>query len=345
MKHFVKMNKELSELEILFQKFYYQYAKRHLDKPHAIEKVWDILNSIPANILPPKLMKYLLSEDLFFSSELDIAIYQHIRYLPVYWHSHNFLEIIYVMEGNCTHYIAQQELPLQKGDICIIAPNTKHGLSAFSEESIIFNILIRTSTFEQAFFGTLSGDDVLAEFFTRILYHTNPHPYLFFRTDEDSDILHIIRQAYQEFHHNNQYKKQMLNNIITTLFILLLRNHGNQVIFPKSTPLGQNENLILILKYMQANYRTITLKELSAIFNYSERQLQRIIQTSTGMSFHDNIQKLKMKQAARLLENSNLSVAEIATELGYADPSSLRNSFKKYYEMPPAKYRLLYKKE
>lgn len=81
-----------------------------------------------------------------------------------------------------------------------------------------------------------------------------------------------------------------------------------------------------------------------SIFNYSERQLQRIIQTSTGMSFHDNIQKLKMKQAARLLENSNLSVAEIATELGYADPSSLRNSFKKYYEMPPAKYRLLYKK-
>ena len=39
------------------------------------------------------------------AEKLDVAIYQHLRYLPAYWHSHSFLEVAYVLEGSCTHYI------------------------------------------------------------------------------------------------------------------------------------------------------------------------------------------------------------------------------------------------
>ena len=90
---------------------------------------------------------------------------------------------------------------------------------------------------------------------------------------------------------------------------------------------------------MQENYTTISLKELADFFNYSERQIQRIIRSCTGMSFSQNIQKLKMKQAARLLMNPKLSVSAIAEELGYMDSGNFRQIFKKYYGMTPAEYR------
>ena len=122
-------------------------------------------------------------------------------------------------------------------------------------------------------------------------------------------------------------------------FIVLLRNHGSNVIVPEADSQGHDENVVFILKYMQENYTTISLKELADFFNYSERQIQRIIRSCTGMSFSQNIQKLKMKQAARLLMNPKLSVSAIAEELGYMDSGNFRQIFKKYYGMTPAEYR------
>lgn len=69
------------------------------------------------------------------------------------------------MEGSCTNYILEQTIQMKTGDICIIAPDTPHAISVFSDDSVIFNIILRTSTFETAFFGTLSDNDVLSDFF------------------------------------------------------------------------------------------------------------------------------------------------------------------------------------
>ena len=57
------------------------------------------------------------------------------------------------------------------------------------------------------------------------------------------------------------------------------------------------------------------------------------------MSFSQNVQKLKMRRAARLLTNPDLSVSAIAEELGYMDSGNFRQIFKKYYGMTPAEYR------
>lgn len=231
------------------------------------------------------------------------------------------------------------------GDICIIAPGTRHAVSAFSDDCILFNYLIRTSTFETAFFGVLSNNDILSNFFMQTLYHSNQHPYLLFRTGNDQELLNYVGHSYQEFHRNRQYKNRMLTSILEMFFITLLRNHGSNVIFPESNSNPKDENTILILKYIQEHYNTSTLAELSAFFNYSERQLQRIIKSSTGMSFSENVQRLKLRQATRLMQNSNLSIAAIAEESGYSDLGNFRHVFKKYYGMTPAEYRTKQQKE
>ena len=149
---------------------------------------------------------------------------------------------------------------MQAGDICIIAPNTQHAVSVFSDDCIVFNIILRTSTFETAFFGTLSENDVLSDFFMRMLYHSPTHPYLLFRTHGDHELFNYVGYAYEEFIGNRQYKNRMLNSIIDAFFITLLRNHGANVIVPSLVEDDQNENLIFILKYIQEHFATVTLK-------------------------------------------------------------------------------------
>lgn len=57
------------------------------------------------------------------------------------------------------------------------------------------------------------------------------------------------------------------------------------------------------------------------------------------MSFSENILKLKMNHAARLLSNPDLSITMIAEELGYSDAGNFRAVFKKYYGVTPMEFR------
>lgn len=333
---------EMSELETVFRSLWKEHPDLDLAHPHPQEYYTEILklaDKRTSHPFPSLLLNTRLDEASFFRENSDTELYRHLRYLPAILHSHAFLEIVCVVEGSCTNYVQQQELHMKKGDICIIAPETEHAVSAFSDDCILINIILRVSTFEKAFFGVLSENDILSHFFMRTLYHSKTHPYLYFRTGDDQELFDYVLYAYQEFLGNHQYKERFLNNIISAFFIILLRNHGSDVIVPEIDTEGNDENVIFILKYMQENYSTVTLSSLAEFFNYSERQIQRIIKKSTGISFSENIQKLKMKHAAQLLMDPDRSVSAVAEDLGYSDVGNFRHIFKKYYGMSPAEYR------
>ena len=126
---------------------------------------------------------------------------------------------------------------------------------------------------------------------------------------------------------------------VALFLVTLLRNHEANVIIPGIAPSLMNENTIYILQYMQMHYTTITLSELAQFFNYSERQIQRIITATTGMSFSDNIKRMRMNRASELLKDSTMTISEIAESLGYYDASNFRHIFKNYYGMTPQQYR------
>jgi len=332
----------LRDFECILKTLHRQNPEQRLAQPHHLDEISDILTEASrhrSDEFIDMLLKKRLDEKIFFSRNANVEIYHHFRYLPAYWHSHNFIEIACVIQGSCVNCIADQELVMEIGDICIIAPGTVHAISAFSDECMMLNFIIRTSTFEDTFFGVLSENDVLSDFFMRMLYQKHSKSYLMFRAGNDPEILNFIGYAWQEFWSNRQYKDRMLNSIINALFISILRNHGTDFVSPESRSRQEDENTILILKYIQEHYNTVTLSELASFFNYSERQIQRIIKAGTGMSFSQNIQKLKLRQTIRLMQNSDLSIAAISEELGYSAPENFRHIFKKYYGMTPAEYR------
>lgn len=338
------MDEKLEELEALFKSIYEKEHYLHLERPHELKyytSVSVIQHALALLVDPIRQMPLQehLVEKSFFSEEQDIELYRHMRYLPCNWHSHDFLEIVCIVQGECTHYIAEQELNMQEGDICIVAPDTKHAISVFHDDSIILNILIRVSTFETSFFGTLIDNNVLSRFFNRMLYDSPMYPYLYFQTGHDQRLFNFIGYAYEEAGRERQYKRQMMNAIITGMFAMLLRNHGANVIASGLESLDKDKNLFYILKYMQEHYETVTLQEMAEFFNYSERQIQRLITNATGISFRYNILRLKMNQAGRLLAHSDLPVAEIAESIGYTDTRNFRKIFKKYYGVTPTEYR------
>jgi mannose-6-phosphate isomerase-like protein (cupin superfamily) len=110
-----------------------------------------------------------LLEDAIFNrgknfKDRNIILMKHNRYSPVFEHSHSYFETFLVLSGSCTNTIGGKRFLMTAGQLCFIAPNTLHSLAVF-DDSIVINIIIRKSTFDEIFFNLLTSGDILARFF------------------------------------------------------------------------------------------------------------------------------------------------------------------------------------
>lgn len=71
----------------------------------------------------------------------------------------------------------------------------------------------------------------------------------------------------------------------------------------------------------------------------SSRTLKRRLQQHQA-SFQQLLDEIRRRDAVRLLENSRLTVEQIAQHLGYSDPANFTRAFRKWTGATPSQYRL-----
>ncbi len=327
--------------EEFFKSLYLTQPKLHLEQPRTITEInrlipesCRIFESSDSNRVPEDA---LLEKN--FPHFLDVMIMRASRYAPAFKHSHSFFEVACVLNGSCENHFASQTLHMQAGDICIISPGTVHAISAFGDDCILYNILIRSATFEQTFLNSLPRKGVLFNFFSHALYTPESETYLYFKTGKDLLLLEVIQEIIDEFYNQEYYYDVLLNSLLTNFFIKLLRRHEKNVQIPNPAHHKNEENIIFILHYLSEHYDTISLKELSRFFNYSERQMTRILSEYTGKTFTHLIQDIKLTKACDLLKEPELSIQDIVDTVGYSNTNHFYRLFKEQYQITPAEYR------
>lgn len=278
-----------------------------------------------------------LSEHYLIEEDADIQVIRHIRYLPANYHAHEFFEMIYVLNGSCYNFFENQTYELKKGDVVIIAPRTTHAISGFTDDLEAFNILIRKSTFNASFFGLLEDKDILSHFFLNALYE-NSKRFLYFHTKPAADLSEGILLMTEEINKTDGYTQRMLKNILDTFFIRLLRGlQTNQVSL--DTEAGEESEIIDMLQYLQNHFAEVSIADLSKKFNYSQRQIARILTNKTGKTFSQLILEMKISKAKVYLKQTNLPIQEIAELVGYGDLSNFYRYFFKVTGCSPKQFR------
>ena len=113
----------------------------------------------------------------------------------------------------------------------------------------------------------------------------------------------------------------------------------NQLPVLKDDTSIQDERLIQIENYIQANYQTVTLEDIADKFNLTEQYVSKYIKDKSGKTFGDIVQNIRMKKAKTLLKNGNMTVENIAAAVGYPNVEHFNRLFKKKYDMTPVQYR------
>ena len=99
----------------------------------------------------------------------DVFIIRHPRYTRPYKHTHNYFEINFVAAGECELAFENEQRVMKAGELCIIAPASKHDVIINDEDSFVFTVMIRKSTFNTTFFSLMSQKNLLSYFFRTIL--------------------------------------------------------------------------------------------------------------------------------------------------------------------------------
>ena len=100
-----------------------------------------------------------------------------------------------------------------------------------------------------------------------------------------------------------------------------------------------DERMRDILAYIRENYRSVTLDDLSREFYLSKPYLSKYIKEESGMTFGENLRKIRLKKAGTLLRNTHKKVERIAEEVGYQNVEHFNRIFKATYGMTPVQYR------
>lgn len=102
------------------------------------------------------------------------------------------------------------------------------------------------------------------------------------------------------------------------------------------------DSLVLEVKrYIEENYSDceLSLMKIAAHFNINHCYLTSIFKKKFDSNLYDYIIHVRMKNAARLIVESNLKNYEIAEATGYKNPQYFSISFKKYYNCTVTQYR------
>lgn len=251
-------------------------------------------------------------------------------------HVHDCFEINYIFKGECELTFLDEKRILKEGDFCILSPFTRHSTRLLTRESQIFPILVKKQTFSKAFFPLLSNNDILSNFFKKILSDEEKPNYLLFQTSSSPKVRYLIKELFLENFQYDKYVNQSDIHWLHLLFVNILRNYQT---YSQFSSYDNGVDYAPILRYIQSHYTTVTLPELSRIFHYSVPYLSKIIKESTSSTFSLVVKKLRMKSASDLLEQTNDSIEEIATKTGYHSSDHFYRIFTEFYGMSPTKYR------
>ena len=101
----------------------------------------------------------------------------------------------------------------------------------------------------------------------------------------------------------------------------------------------KDERLLEITNYIYANYKDVTLDDLSEKFFLSKPYLSKYIKEKSGLTFGDILKQVRMKKARAMLKSSSATVESIAESVGYQNVEHFNRIFKKMYNIAPVQYR------
>lgn len=131
-----------------------------------------------------------------------------------------------------------------------------------------------------------------------------------------------------------------LADIVGKLLLIDGRQAQSRFIVPTMLANG-NELIARLTHYIESSLPELpSVNQLAKAFAMSDRTLSRHVKAVTGHGPMALIQAVRLSRARQLIENSKMSVDQVATAVGYRDSTALRRLMRKTFGVNPSVFRV-----
>ncbi|MBY0482754.1 MAG: helix-turn-helix transcriptional regulator [Chitinophagaceae bacterium] len=161
---------------------------------------------------------------------------------------------------------------------------------------------------------------------------------------EENSIIEILKKIDEEYQHIDRHTQDIILSQIDLLLNYSIRFYERQFITRKFV----NNDLLIRMEQLLHRYfdkgeslqnGLPTVEYLAHNLNLSPNYLSDMLRSLTGQNAQQHIHNKMIEKAKEYLTSSNLSVAEIAYQLGFEYPQSFNKFFKKKTDISPLEYR------
>ncbi|MGN0404152.1 MAG: AraC family transcriptional regulator [Bariatricus sp.] len=284
----------------------------------------------------------LFAQDVF-EEGCDLFINLHLpeaNTKPGHLHGHDFFELTYIIKGTCLQNIDHEDpITLEEGALCIMNPNARHSLYLENEDSIVLNILMKTSMFNTTFWPLIQENEYIGSFFlSYFLSQSASSNYLIYHTQNPPSIQAMMNHMCEEYLERKLYYKSSLRCIMLLFFTEVIRDSAMQ--FNKKPFTNKvSVQIAALFNYLSVNYPTATLASTAEYFHYHPNYLSAFVKKHTGKTFRSILDDIKLSYANYYLTSTNLSISEISERLGFQQLCNFYDFIRKHYGMTPGDYR------
>ncbi len=279
----------------------------------------------------------VMQEQIDFPLRTAVKVkWRKMSYFTYPWHFHNEYEILYVIEGTGTSFVADNIEQFGSGDLTMLGSNLPHFWRSDekyhvpdSKEKIKYIVIqFPCDLFREPIFD-YSDFHIVQELFQRSSRGIRFLPP--FSVKAGKQVLKIAHSS--GFNRVIQLLKLLHEMAKTDKYRLLSRElyHHNQDF--------TDDRLTKVLHFLAIGYREkIELKKVAEIAHLHPTAFCRFFKEKTGKSLSEYVTDLRISYACKLIIQDKLSVSQVCFESGFNNLSNFNRTFKQQTKMTPTVY-------
>lgn len=241
------------------------------------------------------------------------------------FHWHQRSELAYILQGECTITVGKEPHLCKPGDLIVVHSGEIH-----------------------SFVTHVESDIYVCTFDPQLLYRFQPEiqfikSYISAKDLQDAGIADEIVSLFREIEQEKQTRAACYDMIaqadIIRIYSLLVR-HFEKETMPDNKSLAKFAQFQSALQYITENYaENITLTDIANKLNYTPSYVSTLFVTYTGVNFKNYLDSFRIRQAIKLIKDTDMTIADIAASCGYSNIRTFNNAFKRITGASPSDLR------
>lgn len=260
-----------------------------------------------------------------------------------WFHKHEYVEILYVIEGSFTQVLLGEKIRFEQGEFVITDQNCEHADYIEAKDAAVLFLQIRSDYMEELL-KSYDGTDEMRQFLFHALWRQKREQSFLElkKAREDSGRQFDMERLLEALVSENLIKEPGYDKIEQGLMIRILQHLCRDYTLQLHSDSRESREKVFLYElecYIRTNAASVTTAKLEERFHYHRNYYNLILRKYRGKSFLQYVIEIRMKYARQMLEQTDVPVKQIAREVGYENISHFYHLFEKYYGRTPKEIR------